>query len=302
MDGLHVPLDIIEYIIDWVDIDARADNHFNRDGAGAANPSLTSLKACSLAARQFLPFTRRKIFSKISFLNLPYGSEHRNRYTRSFNRLLDRTPDIVSFVRSLDYGMRRSDFADAEVRTLLGRLSMIKELDIHGTSISSRGLTWDAIPLDFLSILSSIFHLPSLTILRVTKFLNFPISLLADIPHLRILDICRIQFNEREDYQANTTNRYPRSRLLELHTTSSDIKALLPGIRKSPPAFDITDLKSLYVTVGFELRDAKQAIDTIFEATCASVTHLSLSELPDIFHVAMHRITFFPFSTSLVIS
>ena len=283
MDGVYVPLDIIEHIVDWVDIAGRADNYLDRDDDDPANPRLASLKACALAGRQFLPFVRRKIFSKISFLVLPYGHQHRSRYIRSFNRLLDRTPDIASFVRSLDYGMRRSDFEDIQVRILLGRLSMIRELHICGISKLDRGLTWGLIPPDYLSILRSIFHLPSLTVLRVTKLLNFPFSLLASISHLRILDISRVKFNDQEDYHITTTMPYPRSHLLELHTLNSDINGLVTALRKALPVFDITELKSLYITVGFEAQE-KGTINQIFEVTRASVTHLFLSALSDSFN------------------
>ena len=283
MDGVYVPLDIIEHIVDWVDIAGRADNYLDRDDDDPANPRLASLKACALAGRQFLPFVRRKIFSKISFLVLPYGHQHRSRYIRSFNRLLDRTPDIASFVRSLDYGMRRSDFEDIQVRILLGRLSMIRELHICGISKLDRGLTWGLIPPDYLSILRSIFHLPSLTVLRVTKLLNFPFSLLASISHLRILDISRVKFNDQEDYHITTTMPYARSHPLELHTLSSDINGLVTALRKALPVFDITELKSLYITVGFEAQE-KGTINQIFEFTRASVTHLFLSALSDSFN------------------
>lgn len=281
MDRVCVPLDIVEHIVDWVDIEGRADNYLNRDDDDPANPRLASLKACALAGRQFYPFVRRKIFSKISFLNLPYDHEHRSRYIRSFNRLLDRTPDIASFVRSLDYGMRRSDFEDVEVQVLLRRLPMIRELHIRGISKLDRGLTWDAIPPDYLSILTAIFHLPSLTVLRVTKLLNFPFSLLASVSHIRILDISRVKFNDQEDYTAAMP--HPRAHLLELHTLSSDINGFVTAMTKARPVFDITQLKSLYITVGFVAQE-KGAINQIFEITRASVTHLFLSASPDSFN------------------
>ncbi|KJA27682.1 hypothetical protein HYPSUDRAFT_868531 [Hypholoma sublateritium FD-334 SS-4] len=147
-------------------------------------------------------------------------------------------------------------------------------------------------PPDYFSILSSIFRLPSLSILRVTMFQKFPISLLASIHHLRILDICHVQFNHEDYHITSTTIHYPRSHLLELHAESCDLKSLLIGTRKFPPAFDITNLKSLYVTAGYESRDM-QAINTIFEVACASVTHLTLTlyqSFPEVNINVLHKL------------
>lgn len=236
----HLPLDIVETIIDLLAAEVDDSYYLLAD--------YTHLKACSLASKIFLPFTRRHIYSTLTFLSFPHPGAHRDHLPKAFNSLLDRTPDITSCVRTLSYSILESDFVDAEVQRLLGRLPVLRVFNLLHAGGSHNKWAWNSIPRDHLSILYGIMQLPTLTSLGLTAFTKFPASILASMTELEIFYMDHMEFSQVEALAPAQSSSDLISRLHSLDVgggNAANMDSLLFEAQGFRPAFDIKGLRDL---------------------------------------------------------
>ncbi|KAF8908104.1 hypothetical protein CPB84DRAFT_1959299 [Gymnopilus junonius] len=140
---LTIPLEIEEAVIDILAQDDK---------------DLSSLKACSLACKAFVPVARKHIFSSVA-LNTNDANSHS---TSSLEGLLSEAPELAGYIRHLNYNIKTEDFTSSSVQDCLQRLTKLQSLSVyHFESFSRKKLDWSNNPLR--PALLHLLHLPTLT-------------------------------------------------------------------------------------------------------------------------------------------
>ncbi|KAF8968584.1 hypothetical protein BDZ97DRAFT_2072932 [Flammula alnicola] len=160
-----IPLELKEIVIDIL---AEDDN------------DLSSVNACSLACREFLPLCRKHIFASVILNAMPTSPT-----TPMLERLLSTTPEIADYIRKLDYNIVVLDFTSPSIHGCLKRISKLQFLRVCHYNMPT--LNWGSNRLR--PALLHLLHLPTLTHLEVFAIDNFVLSDLAPCVNLKILDI-----------------------------------------------------------------------------------------------------------------
>ncbi|KIM40540.1 hypothetical protein M413DRAFT_28355 [Hebeloma cylindrosporum] len=178
MSDTALPLEVYELIVDSL---AKKD------------VGLTSIRACSLVCRAFLPLARKHAFASIE-INNPFAPEDRpSPSTESFGRGLDRNPEIGEYVHRVDYCITARDDINhimSQFLRALVKLTKLKSLTIWHDSVKK--IRWRTQDWPMRRVLLHLMQLPTLSHLKLHWIENFPVSDFiygSSLKHLRVEDI-----------------------------------------------------------------------------------------------------------------
>jgi len=222
---------------------------------------LTTIRACSLASRAFLPLTRKHIFASIE-INDPFANRWPN--TEAFVTLISRNPEIGEYVHKFEYCITKDDHIMFPMPHILGNLTKLKSLGIWHHSGDK--LPWRTQRWSMRSALLRLMQLPSLSALRLEWIEDFPVS---DLIHSSSLKHLKIQYTDfTEDIVPPSTVHLPRKSVY-LHEydvglqCASTTKKLVEAYRPDGlPIVDFTELAK--VTANCDNKEDIDAIQTIF--------------------------------------
>ena len=170
----YLPFEIIEQVIDELYDD------------------IVTLKSTAQTCHALLPLCRKHIFQSID-LTIPQSAWQVPRAysppSHSFQRLLDRNPDIGRYVRDLTLTLYVPDFnPDSGICQSLTKLPQLHKLDITGGRPHRYNIhtKWNTIYPDHRQSLLHCIHSSSLTELRITNF-EVPITIFRACFNLIIL-------------------------------------------------------------------------------------------------------------------
>ena len=150
----------------------------------------SALKSCSLVCQAFLPICRKHIFRNI-VLGLPP-------IIHAFERLLRETPEIVDYIRKLDYTIQNADLASSSIQETLKQISRLEFLSVRDDDLYRPGWSNYSIRPALLHLL----HLPTLTHFKLNSINSFPISDLIPCVNLKYLDISDITMEAGNTFPA----------------------------------------------------------------------------------------------------
>ncbi|KAF8969233.1 hypothetical protein BDZ97DRAFT_1915577 [Flammula alnicola] len=263
-----VPLDIVEVVFDILAFD---DEEF------------TSLKACSLICRAFLPLCRKHIFASIK-IDAPYdhlSEPHQFPYIYLFRNLLTTTPEIADYIRELHFGIRYGDeqyfIGLAEILKGCTRLSSLTLFHRYGK------VDWKSLPLPVADALLCLINLPTLTSLELGGMQNFPISVLTPCIQLRHFRIEGLDNAEIDDTPPEAALLSVSSIRLEGYTfgfrSGIGTKKILEANRlDGQPLFDFTDLREFSGDCE-TIEDMNVALSILRRNHHLTAIHLSIDEL-----------------------
>ncbi|KDR76488.1 hypothetical protein GALMADRAFT_225543 [Galerina marginata CBS 339.88] len=143
----------------------------------------TSLRACSLACRAFLPLCRKHIYASIN-LNHSFPGYH-SPTTLMLERLLLTTPELAGYIRKLDYCITAQDFGNPMAPDVLRQITRLQSLVIWHHVRSE--MQWNNNPLR--PALLHLLHLPTLIHLTLSTVENFVVSDLIPCVNLKNLEV-----------------------------------------------------------------------------------------------------------------
>ena len=113
-----LPLVIEEKVIDFL-----AEN----------DKDLLSVKACSLVSRASLLLCRKHIFGSIVLNNRKSDakSTSSSATSRKLERLLSTNPELVDYIRKLDYSIVSKDYTSLSIQECLKRISRVQSLTVR---------------------------------------------------------------------------------------------------------------------------------------------------------------------------
>jgi len=237
-----IPLDVYGLIIDSLAED---------------DEELTTMRACSLVSRAFLPLSRKHIFASVD-INNPGSTSPR---INTFVHLIERNPEIGEYVRKFDYCIATHDHTFPIPRTL-SKLTRLKSLTLCYHRENT--LVWRTdCPIH--SALLHLMQLPTLSHLKLRWIKNFPVSDLIHSSSLKHLDIEYTEFAQ-EDVVPPTTP-LPRTsvflRKYSVGVRSRSIQKLVEAKRPDGlPVVDFTELTK--VTANFDDQEDINGIQPIF--------------------------------------
>ena len=158
-----IPFDVYELIIDSLAED---------------DEELTTMRACSLVSRAFLPLSRKHIFASVK-IRSPRRSTSLS--VDKFVHLIEQNPEIGEYIRKFDYGIATHDHIPHTLR----KLTKLKSLTL-----------WQSTENEFVwrtnwpmrSALLHLMQLPTLSHLKLNGITNFPFDLIyrSSLKHLEI--------------------------------------------------------------------------------------------------------------------
>lgn len=185
-----LPLEIIESIVDCL---ATQDDEL-----------FSSIKACSLVSRRFLPRARSYIFSSI-VIEPRYNRVYTSCWM--FECLISRSPEIAYYVTSLHFGIGEGDFDNLEGWDTAGLASALSSLTrLKSLSLSMDYASWKDLTIIVKDPILNLMHLPTLSHLKLHSFFDFELSDLTLCVGLKHLDVasCNTDVgNLIEVYQGN---------------------------------------------------------------------------------------------------
>ena len=169
----ELPLEVVERIIEDV---VEYSNYFLID-------KFSSIKACALVCRSFLPLCRNLIFASVT-LNAPQPSPTSD----DLNHLLSNSPHLAVYIRRLNYRVSEQEFAKRRFLWLLPMFKKLVELQKLGISYShSSRLDWMSSSVR--KVLLPLLHFPTLTSISLSSIQNFPLADFAGCVNLKKLKI-----------------------------------------------------------------------------------------------------------------
>ena len=225
------------------------------DSLAEDDEKLTSMRACSLVSRAFLPFARKHIFASVEIGN-PFATNPPPSID-AFVNLIERNPEIAEYVRKFDYCIASHDHIMSPIPRTLGKLTKLKSLIIWHDSTNK--LNWMT---QMRPSLLHLMRLPTLSYLKLRWIENFPISDLIHCSSLEHLQIAHVDFAE-EDIVPPTIPLPPKLVHLREYTvgpkSTSATKKLLKS--KRPDGLPIVNFTEL--TKVTAICDKQEDIDTI---------------------------------------
>jgi len=223
------------------------------DSLAEDDEELTSMRACSLVSRAFLPLARKHIFASVE-VNSPFATKPS---IDAFVNLIERNPEIGKYVRKLDYGIAYDYIMPPILRTLC-KLTKLKSLTIWHHSASK--LKWMT---QMRPAFLHLMRLPTLSYLKLRSIENFPASDLIHSSSLDHLHIEHIDFAEEDIVPPSTTPLPRKSVHVREYTvgfkSASATKKLLQSKRPDGlPIVDFTELTKVTATC-----DKQEDIDVI---------------------------------------
>ena len=177
-----LPLDILIYIIDLL----------------AGNYCIKSLQTLSLACKSMVPLCRKRLFSKLLL-----GRD--KSYSERFSDLLLKTPDIASYVRSLDYSIY-NPISDHE----LNILDMLKKhSSLQSVTLFSTQLYWNNFPESMRLSLIFLIQLPTVAQLAIYCIKRFPVTALSGCSNLINLQLTDVELSPPEVNQVISSSKIP---------------------------------------------------------------------------------------------
>ena len=224
-----LPLDILLYIIELL-------------ASSGDGEDIKCLQILSRSCKSMVPLCRKHLFSSLR-LSSKLDSDR-------FSDLLSKIPDIVCYVRSLDYGVcnpitdRESNILD-----MLKERSPLRSVELWSQS----HLDWKDIPESIRSSLVSLIHLPTVTRLEIYSFKGFPAMALSGCGNLTNLRLREVDLVPPEVGQVISRSKIPTP--VSLYCCSVeyglDARALLnsASLHEGGPIVDL----SLLITAGFDV-------------------------------------------------
>ena len=154
-----------------------------------------ALKSCSLVCQAFLPICRKHIFGSIVI----HDRNEISPTIHAFERLLRETPEIVDYIRKLDYTIQNADLASSSIQETLKQISRLEFLSVRYPS-NFYLLDWSNNPIR--PALLHLLHLPTLTHFEVNNVNAFLISDLIPCVNLKYLDISDITMEAGNTFPA----------------------------------------------------------------------------------------------------
>jgi len=226
------------------------------DSLAEDDEELTTMRACSLVSRAFLPLARKYIFASVKINNPLATSPSLDRFVL----LIEHNPKIGDYVRKFDYCLAAHD----HIPHTLGKLTKLRSLTIwHHTE---NKLVWRT-NWPMRSALLHLMQLPTLNHLKLRWITNFPVSDLIHSSSLKHLEIEYINFAAKDIVPSSTTPLPRKSVCLREYSaglrSASATKKLVEA--KRPDGLPIVDFTALTrVTANFDDQEDINAIRPIF--------------------------------------
>jgi hypothetical protein len=225
-----LPLDILLYIIDLL--------------ASEDDGDIKSLQILSQACKSMVPLCRKHLFSSLRL--------HGELESECFSDLLSKNPDIVRYVRSLNYAVYDRPIYDHELNILdmLKEHSSLQSIEL----LSPPGfiLDWRNFPESIRSSLVCLIQLPTVTHLDIQSFKGFPATALSRCSNLIDLQLARLEIAPPEVNQVVPRSKIPTPVSLYTGTEAYDGLAVLlnsASLHTGGPVVDFSRLQkaSFYV-------------------------------------------------------
>ena len=221
-----LPLDILLYIIDLL--------------ASGDNEHIKSLQILSQTSKSMVPLCRKHLFSSLHLFN-KLDSE-------CFSDLLSKNPDIVCYVRSLNYGVY-NPITDRELNILdaLKERSSLHSIQLQSSSM----LDWINLP----ESLVSLIQLPTVTHLNIEYFERFPATALSGCSNLIDLQLGGLTLVLPKVNQVISRSKIPTPVSLYIKPKTYGLAALLnsASLHTDDPIVDFSRLQKASFDV--EIRD-----------------------------------------------
>jgi len=237
-----IPLDVYELIIDSLAEDDK---------------ELTTMRACSLVSRAFLPLSRKHIFASIKISSL---LRRTSPSIDKFVHLIERNPEISEYVRKFNYYITTRDHIPHTLR----ELTKLKSLTLWYSS-ENKPVWRTNWPMR--SALLHLMQLPTLSHLKLCWITNFPVSDLIYSSSLKHLKIDHTNF-AAEDVVPPSTTPLPRKSVClckysaGLRSASATKKLVEAKRPDGLPIVDFTELTK--VTANFDYQEDINVIQPIF--------------------------------------
>ena len=214
-----LPLDILLYIVDLL--------------AGGDHGDIKSLQILSQACKSMVPLCRKHLFSSLCLGNeLSF---------ERFNDLLSKNPDIVCYVRSLNYRIW-NPISDHE----LNILDVLMECSsLQSIALSSPMLDWNNFPEVIRSSIIFLIQLPTITHLYIDSFNRFPPTALSGCSNLIHLELGNLEIASPEVNQIISRSKVPTPVSLYIKEKAFGLLALLnsAGLDPGGPIIDLSHLQ-----------------------------------------------------------
>ncbi|KDR66870.1 hypothetical protein GALMADRAFT_161831 [Galerina marginata CBS 339.88] len=250
-----LPLEIVQEVVDIL----------AQDG-----PDLSSIKACSVTCKTYLPLCRKHIFSSI-LLTGQIRPIHVSKPTlAAFIRVLSTTPEIAYYIRNLVYYPSMKDLDLPLLPETFMQIQNLESLSIHWPVRSQ--FQWNKNPLRL--ALLHLLHLPTLIRLEARGIRDFVIVDLMPCTNLKEFKFSRINFAKTENiFPSPLPSRPIRLRQLSAGEGSSAmVSKLYQTLRPDgKPILDFTSIASVSLMVE---EDDELNASQEFLKRCRKLTHV----------------------------
>lgn len=215
--------------------------------------SVADLRSISLTCSQLLPKCRKHLFACVS-LTRPFGAEDVPSPATHLSVILDANPGIGHLIRELRFAIQLLDLHDVALPKLLLRLHQVQTL-----RLSTACGSWFDHTAKLRVSLTHLIQSPSLALLEISSFRNFPVSLFIPCTNLRHLDIFRLTFKDESSVEMplDIPKLYPPTRLRSLRCSAhctAGVSVLLRARRSETrlPIIDLSGVRCLGVRMQSE--------------------------------------------------
>ncbi|PPQ82831.1 hypothetical protein CVT25_009206 [Psilocybe cyanescens] len=229
---VYLTFDVYEIIIDML-----AEIH------------ILSLKSCSLVCNDFARLCRKHIFHSIEL------DSTERRYTRRFDRLLNRSPSTANYVRSLTfvYNTARRNVGPP----VLHSLHRVKDFTLRLTDgkenyCGDPQYDWEKLPSRHRSYFYSFIQSNSIEQLSLVNIQNLPATILTYFPHLTSLKVDNVSILDAP-LESGFSGPMGVPKLISIWSRQSNLgplrKLLSYDQPNTTPVLDLTGLENMGVSL-----------------------------------------------------
>ena len=239
----NLPFDIIALIIDII----------------GENKETDLLKILALVSHSFHQICSKYLFAIVDLHNANSGRSSSSRLASSkmgFVKLLKSRPDVVKYIRKLNYHLRIGYDDDRLLSPML--LNFLPTFSrLNSLTITALNHDWNRLNPSLISAFLHIMHLPTIYNINLSHIQNFPLSSLTQSVNLLRLDmhnLCRVSRLVEGAPPEIVLEMMPQIR--RFHTAGSyrlTTKLLHAKMRDGRPAFNFMDLRRFSTSIrGFD--------------------------------------------------
>ncbi|TRM56459.1 hypothetical protein BD626DRAFT_413894 [Schizophyllum amplum] len=201
----------------------------------------SSLNACALAHRSFLPSCQAGLFREQKFTSAN-AHDSSSRTVRAM-KLLDKSPHLVQYIQFIH-------LVEEPWRLWIAKCQALPRLLRRLTQLNSMNVSWKESYercSDLLSALDHVFRLPTFHHFRASQCWNFPPRLLSHMPYLRTVKLDHLRCSPRIAV-SHARVRCAQLTSMELRLSITAFAAMAVELRDPDCSLDLSNLR--HVTTG----------------------------------------------------